>query len=50
MRTNLIKLRSCAIFSWLGFLVTLRSINIISSFSIGYFENKKRSHLLIHGV
>ena len=45
MRRNLIKLRSCAIFSWCNrfyrFLVAFRSVNVLVS--IGRLENMKRS-------
>ena len=45
MRKNLIKIRSCAIFSWCNrfyrFLVAFRSVNVLVS--IGRLENMKRS-------
>ena len=45
MRKNLIKIRSCAIFSWFNwfyrFLVAFRSVNVLVS--IGRLENMKRS-------
>ena len=52
MRKNLIKIRSCAIFSWFNrfyrFLVAFRSVNVLVS--IGRLENMKRFHWLIHDV
>ena len=45
MRKNLIKIRSCAIFSWCNrfyrLLVAFRSVNVLVS--IGRLENMKRS-------
>ena len=50
MRRNLIKIRSCAFFSWFNwfyrFVLICRSVNVL----VFRLENVTRFHWLIHGV